>query len=252
MASEIEDEQIETLKDWWSQNGVSLMAMTAIGVGGVLGYQAWDTNKRESGEAASAVYEDMVAAASALDSGTEDDNLEVTARNLAGQLRDEHGGSVYAVLASLHLAKLAVEEGDLGAAVSEFEWVLAQDLEEALEVTVRLRLARLLAAQEKTSEALTALDVSVSSDAHKSSIAEVKGDIYITMDEPARARDAYQLALDSLDEDVVKPMLALKLADIPDLGNQVSASQAEREMDDETETEDEAAETDAETKTGTP
>lgn len=223
LVSNIEDDEIETLKNWWSQYGKALIAMTVVGVGGVLGLQAWDTSKRVSGEAASALYEDMLEASSGAAADTDDDNLETTAQSLSAQLREQHADSIYAVLAALHLAKLAVDEEDLDTAINELEWALAQDLNEALEVTVRMRLARLLVAQEKTAEALAALDFPVSSDAHKSSLAEIRGDIFIAMGEPAKARDAYQLALDSLDEDLTKPMLKIKLADIPDPDHQAPA-----------------------------
>ena len=214
MVSRKDDEQLEKLKRWWDENGTSTLAAIVLGVGGVLGYQAWENSVRESGEAASAMYEDLAAASASLAVGG-DESMEATAKSLATQLREEHGGSTYAVFAALHLAKFAVGKSDYPAAAAELGRVLGRDMDESLEVIVRLRLARVLLAQEKPEQALATLEDAPANDAQRSSLEEVKGDAYVAMGELDKARDAYLLAMDHLEEDTAKPLLSMKLADIP-------------------------------------
>ena len=62
MAANTEDEQFEILKDWWDRYGKSILVAILLAVGGVLGYQSWQKNVQETGEAASLIYQDLVEA----------------------------------------------------------------------------------------------------------------------------------------------------------------------------------------------
>ncbi len=229
--AETDEEQLEEIKRWWDDNGTSTVTAVALGVAGVLGYQAWENNVRESGEAASVVYEDLVTATTSITPGNDDASLEATAKSLATTLRDEHAGTTYAVFASMHVAKLAVDREDYDTAVTELTWVLAQDIDQQLEVIVRLRLARVLLAQEKPEDALATVNVPMDSEAQKSSVEEVRGDIYVALGDLDQARVAYQAAVDSLTDDANKPLLTLKLADIPVRSSDTPAAAADS-MDD--------------------
>ncbi len=224
-----EEEQLEALKDWWNEHGKSTLAAIVLAVGGVLGYQAWQNNAQETGEAASLLYKDLLEASASLaeetpdeaeDSDGEADESEespmmATARNLAETLKTDYTHSTYARFAALHLAKLAVADGDLEAAASELEWALEEGVDAGLEVIVRLRLARVLLAQGNADESLAALDSTLPSSAQRASFEEVRGDIYHARGDYQQAREAYQLALESLGEEENRPMLKAKLAAIP-------------------------------------
>ena len=154
-----DDEQLEAIKNWWNENGTSLVVTLVVVVAGVFGYQAWENQQEASAEQASVIYEDLVSAIvkeSPLQALSDDDIS--TGRFLAGRLQDEHSGSGYAQLATLLLAKLSVEAGDLSAAEKELRWVLDNGADESLEPIVRLRLARVLLAQEQTDAALVRLE----------------------------------------------------------------------------------------------
>jgi predicted negative regulator of RcsB-dependent stress response len=75
-------------------------------------------------------------------------------------------------------------------------------------------LSRVLSAQEKYEEALAVLDVKLDLAAHKSSWDEARGDIYFAMERPDDAREAYQLAVQSVSPDRAKPYLEMKLEDL--------------------------------------
>ncbi|MEX1237520.1 MAG: tetratricopeptide repeat protein, partial [Pseudomonadales bacterium] len=87
--AETDEEQIEAIKKWWDENGKSILIGIVLALGGVFGYQAWDNHVRETGEAASALYEDMLAAMAMDDPfGTLDEERLATARFIAGQLKE--------------------------------------------------------------------------------------------------------------------------------------------------------------------
>ena len=109
---ETDEEQLEVLKNWWDENGTTLVTTLVLGLAAIFGYRAWEDNVRETGEAASSTYQNLVQATSNLD----DENLRLTALNLGEELKNDYEGSTYASFAALHLAKIAVEQGDLAAA----------------------------------------------------------------------------------------------------------------------------------------
>ena len=185
-----------------------------LAVGGVLGYQAWENHQKTTSEAAAALYDDLVDAA--LVQGpfeTLDEEAIQTSRFLAGQLKDEHGGSSYAHMASMFLAKIAVEAGELETAVTELQWVLENGVDASLEPIVAMRLARVQNQLGSHQEALQTL-VSVDPGEHRPSWSEVRGDIYLAMGDEELARESYEDALNALENPASRPILEMKLNDI--------------------------------------
>ena len=110
---ESDEEQLEVLKNWWDENGTSLVITVVVTVGAILGYRGWEENVIQKGEAASAVYEDLVIATDNIAASTPDEALRITAVSLAETLKSDHGDTTYAVFAAMRLAKVAVEQNEL-------------------------------------------------------------------------------------------------------------------------------------------
>jgi predicted negative regulator of RcsB-dependent stress response len=140
--------------------------------------------------------------------------MRTTGRSLADKLKNDHGGSSYALFAAMTMAKLAVDSGDLDKAVNELKWVLANGAEGSIEILSKIRLARVLSAQELYEEALVVLEPKLDLAAHRSTWEEVRGDVYLSMDRLDEARQAYQLAVSSLSQVGSRPYLNMKLADL--------------------------------------
>ena len=209
---ETDEEQLEVLKSWWNENGKSLLTTVVLGLAVIFGYRAWEDNVRESGEAASSAYENLVQATSDL----EDEYLRTTALNLGEELKAEHDGSAYATFAAMHLAKIAVEQGDLIKAQEELEWVINQKPEYYLETIARMRLARVLVSKGDASSAMTKLLNYEPAAGQRATWEEVKGDVFVALGDNVNARQSYQIALEYLGAGRSRPLLQLKLADIPD------------------------------------
>jgi len=210
---ESDEEQLEQLKNWWDENGTSLVLTVVIALGGVFGFRAWEANVQQTGEAASAAYEDLVAAVENIDA--DEEIMRDTAQSLATTLRSDFEGSAYSVFGALHMARLAVDAGDLDTAQSELEWALENAGEPQLDTLIRIRLARVLNASGDATAAMALLINHEPPVGQLVSFEETRGDTFHALGDLMNARDAYQKAIDALAEGETRPLLELKLADIP-------------------------------------
>ena len=64
-----DDEQVERIKNWWKDNGSSVIAGLVIGIGGLLGWRYWVDYKANVAAEASAHFATMV---SSIESNKED------------------------------------------------------------------------------------------------------------------------------------------------------------------------------------
>ena len=201
-----EEEQVESIKRWWAENGRGLVIAVALALSLGFGWQAWQSNREEQSMAASAVYQRMLDALGAETAGARNN-----ARTLAGQLKADFASSVYAQFAALHLARLAVEDDNLARAETEMRWVVAKSKgSDDVHAVAQLRLARITAARGDVEQALAILDGSVIS-AYEGAYALARGDILLSADRPEQARDAYAQAQAGVPDGRSPPLLAQKL-----------------------------------------
>jgi len=221
-----EEEQVEALKRWWKENGSSILVTVLLVVAGYWGWQFWQSKQKTESIEASVIYEELLQAVG--NSPGRDADKTSTAKHLAKQLSQDYSG-FYAQSGHLFLAKLAVEENDLGAAETELKAALAAGPSPAMVPLVALRLAEVLQAGEQLDAALQVL-AEHKTDGFKAAFAETRGDIYLQQAELNKARAAYQLALDSEPEFSQRQQLEQKLDDLA-----VSGSDAKPNADAATE-----------------
>ncbi len=210
-----EEQQVEAIKKWFKQNGASTLLTIAIALSLVFGWQAWTRSQDEKQQAASVLYQDMIEALALVQNPAEAEKQSSTVRHLGGQLIEEYPSIQYAHFAALAIAKLEVEKGDLAAAAERLQWVVEQETGKPLGNVAKVRLARVLSAQEKYDEGLKLLsgplDPSIRVLAE-----EVKGDIYVQMGEEFEARAAYQRSIDVATSDGAQKdgLVQMKLDDL--------------------------------------
>jgi predicted negative regulator of RcsB-dependent stress response len=212
--AETDEEQIEEIKTWWVENGSSLVIGTVVALTGVFGYRAWENSVSESTEAASQLYESMTSAVVGTQVSSLSSEILASTRALGNQLKIDFPDSTYAHFGALHMAKLAVDSGDLDSAETELRWMLDNDVNDVLEPIVRMRLAQVVAALGRAEQALLLLPADRDVSAHTSSWHEVRGDIHYQLGNMDDARAAYQQAIDVLGEGRTKPVLQAKLEDL--------------------------------------
>jgi len=212
--ADTDEEQLEAIKKWWDENGTSMLVGIVAALAIVFGYQGWQNRLQDRGEAASALYEDLVEAVVLSDPfSTLDEEQLTTGQFLAAQLKDEYTDTSYAHFAAMFMAKLAVEGQDYETAEQELNWSLENGVDDSLRVIVSTRLARVKIAQGEH-EAALALLAGIEPGEHKPSVEEARGDAYAAIGDSVKAREAYQMAVKSLAEGDTRPMLQMKLDDL--------------------------------------
>ncbi|MCA1771024.1 MAG: tetratricopeptide repeat protein [Halomonas sp.] len=201
-----EEEQVDALKRWWKENGVSLIAGVAIAAAGVFGWNAWQSYQENQASAASARYQQLIN----LTAGTQLDNATAgEARELVIEIIDNHGKTLYADLARLIDARLAVAQGDPSGARVALETVIDASGRDYVKGLARLRLARLQVADGDAEAALATLDTGIP-DALAAQRADVRGDAHHALDRESEAGEAWREALD-LAEARNQPLFGVQL-----------------------------------------
>lgn len=186
-----DEEQLDAVKRWWKENGISLVAGAVLAAAGVFGWNAWQNYQQGQSEAASMRYQQLVNMTTGSDLA--DDEL-VSAREMVSELNDEHGKTLYAELALLLDARLAVQQGDLEGAQASLESVADNSSRRYVQSLAWLRLARLALANGNADQALALLDEPIS-DALAAQREDVRGDALAAQGDTEAARDAWQNAL---------------------------------------------------------
>ena len=199
-----EEETVEELKKWWDENGKQLAAMVILVLAGYTGWLLWQNSNAEAMDTASDIYEQILTLG-IVDPGVEIGESVASENSdriiqLADQLKSEHGGTVYALFASLFSAQQQVRANDLSAAESSLQWIIdnQQDdffgkTDEGLILTTNLRLGRVILAQGDNQRALGLVNT-IDPKSFEAGYAELRGDIYADMERYVDALDAYVTA----------------------------------------------------------
>ncbi len=207
--SRTEDEELAVIRDWWQRNGKPLLTGGALALVVVFGWQAWQKHQLAEAQGASVLYQQLLETSLVADGQADVGKVA----ELAGKLKTEFSGSHYAQYASLLLAKVAVEAGKLDDARAELQAVLDKPVDATLGELARQRLARVLAAQGKTEDALKLL----AGDADKAFVAgreELKGDLLVKLERSDEALQAYEKAKAALTAEAAVGGLQIKIDDL--------------------------------------
>ncbi len=223
-----EEEQLETLKRWWRENGLQLVLVIVITVGGWFAWQQWQENKQTQVEAASLIYIEMMDVAAQSPLSALNNQQRETLIEKAQILKTDYDNTQYAHYASLLLAKFAVGEKRLDDAAKELQTVVDNTRGEELSYIARLRLARLEMGRKNYPQALLVLE-GETPPAILAAVAELRGDIHLFAGDNIAARAAYQSALDGVgDSDQrLRALLELKLNQV--LPGSISTNDASAE-----------------------
>jgi len=214
-AHRTEEEQIEAIKAWWKTNGNNILLGIVLAVVIVVGWQLWQDQKRATGEAASTLFAELTQASqlvlqSSAKPGEEKQTADIaTLMHLAGELKEQHESSEYAVFAALVLAKHQVLMGDADKAEAELRWALEHKPNHPVELIATLRLARVLSLKKQYDEALSLVS-SVDAGAQSGAYETVKGDILYAQGKTIEAREAYGKAMPLLSDQNERLIVKMK------------------------------------------
>jgi predicted negative regulator of RcsB-dependent stress response len=188
-----EQHELEVLKAWWKQNGVSVLIGVALAIAGLAAWQGYQSYQQANAEAASIVYENLRIAQA-------QGKLAEVSRE-ARQLMVDQPSSPYATGAAFLLAKQAVDSGDLEGAQADLRWVMQHGSDDYWQSVAAIRLARVLIEVNKPAEALTVLNSAsaMMSSAFKGMADYVRGIALMKQGDQAAAQAAFKSAQENKD-----------------------------------------------------
>ncbi|WP_027349716.1 YfgM family protein [Halotalea alkalilenta] len=188
-----DDEQLDALKSWWKRHGTSLVAGVLLAAAGIFGWNAWQSHQANQTAAASQAFDQLIALTS--DFNVLDDEQRAQVDQLAEQLSDDHGGTLYAELARLIQARVAVDANDPDTAMASLRQVIDGAKHDYVKAVARLDLARVQVDRQQYEEALANLEGELP-EGLLAQQANVRGDAFQGLGRLDEARDAYRTALD--------------------------------------------------------
>jgi predicted negative regulator of RcsB-dependent stress response len=207
-----EEEQVEVIKRWWKEYGFATITGIILAIILVLGWQYYQRYEIANTQQASFVYQELIGIQMNPDKAK--NNADAVSA-YANDLITHYAHTPYAKLASLWLAKVAVDQRKLNDAMGHLEWVMSHtSSHDALHAIAQIRLARIYLAQNQPQDVLTLLNNFSNKDYMGVALA-AKGDAYLKLNQVHDARDAYQQALAALPVDApLYKMVQVKLANL--------------------------------------
>ena len=188
MAYSIEEEQeINQLKDWWKENGKTIIVAFILGVGGMFGWRYWQAHQAEQIAQASAQYDALIYSAQQ-DEQAKKANIE--------QFVQANSKTAYAVFALLDEAKKATEKQDFAAAEVNLNQALTQSQDEVLTSIVALRLSAVQFQLGQLDNSLTTLN-QVKGESFNARKAILTGDIQVAKGDKVAAKNSFEQAQQS-------------------------------------------------------
>jgi predicted negative regulator of RcsB-dependent stress response len=194
-----EEQQVDAIKQFGKDYGPSILIGAVVGLGGLYGWNTYSDMKISAAESASDAFDQLAVNA------TNPAAFIEGAENFA----KDHDQQGYQALLELMTAKAAVEAGDLTKAEDAYKRIIAAKAGSSIDMIATIRLARLQAEQGNVGTALQTLE-SVTDSAFASQREELKGDFLVRQDDLDGARQAYQAAIDN-GGSLTNPALTMKL-----------------------------------------
>ena len=201
-----EEEQVEAIKKWWNENGKSIIAGIIIGITAIFGWRGYENHTAMQAKAASMLYEQLLVASRKNDA----DNM----RRFANSIITDYGSSTYAIFSKLMLAKIESEQSNFENAEAYLRSILDNNLRDEFKHIVRLRLVRVLIANNKLESAEKILE-NIDANQFISHYEELRGDIFAKQGKIKKAEQAYHSALnDEINTGEARVILQMKLDDL--------------------------------------
>ncbi|MEM5405839.1 MULTISPECIES: YfgM family protein [Paraburkholderia] len=184
-----EQESIESFKAWWGQWGNATTWVVLIVLLALAAWNGWNFWQRRQAAEAAVLYDQVQQAANSSD--------KAMLTRVASDMEDRFGGTAYAQMTALGVAKALYMAGDTAGAKAQLQWAADHAKDDEFRQIAKLRLASLLL-DEKAYDQGLALIPQPDSGPFKGIVADGRGDLLAAAGKRDDARAAYKLALDSL------------------------------------------------------
>lgn len=195
-----ENEQVDAIKQFFKNYGLTIVLAAVIGFGGVFGWKYWQshqTNRLQESAGAFATVSEALA--------------KPTPENIAlAEKFVTETNDIYGALASLELAQIAIDANDLVSGERHLTNAVAKVKNDAFADMLNLRLARVQLALDKTDAALVSLE-QVKGKAWNGMKNYIRGDVLAKKGDNAGAAAAYRSALTDEKAGAIRSLVELKL-----------------------------------------
>lgn len=198
-----ENDQVDAIKRFFANNGVALVVGLVIGVGGVFGWNYWQSHKTNVLQESAQKYEIV---STQLHSGSVQ-GIEA-AQKFAAETDD-----VYSAMMGLELAQISVDKGDLANAQKALTDALAKAKTVDMQDLISFRLARVQLALGNPDQAMTSIE-NIKGKSWQAAAQDVRGDALLQKGDKAGAKAAYTQGLESDGSQSLRGILTLKLNNV--------------------------------------
>lgn len=198
-----EQEQLASIKAWWSQYGNLLTWLLIIAMAIYAGWSGWNYYQRKQSAQASLLYEELQKSIVARD------NVKIL--RAATDLQTKFGKTAYAQMGALVAAKSAFDANDITIAEKQLLWAIDFGSGEEYKAIAKLRLSGLLLDTKSYDEALKLLETNFPAQ-FSSLVADRKGDVLVLQHKNDMARSSYALALEKVEQNSpIRQLIQMKL-----------------------------------------
>jgi predicted negative regulator of RcsB-dependent stress response len=192
MAYDLEEqEQLASIKAWWNQYGNLVTWLLILALAGYAAWTGWNYYQRKQVTQASQLYDELQKAATAKD------NAKV--QRAANDMSEKFSRTAYAQMGALVAAKAAFDANDLKGAKAQLQWVIDHGSDDEYKAIARIRLAGVLLDEKAYDDGLKVLAGDFP-EQFASAVADRKGDLLAAQNKLQDARNAYQAALEKMDQ----------------------------------------------------
>lgn len=195
-----ENEQVDAIKQFFKNYGLTIVLAAVIGFGGVFGWKYWQshqTNRLQESAGAFATVSEALA--------------KPTPENIAlAEKFVTETNDIYGALASLELAQIAIDANDLVSGERHLTNAVAKVKNDAFADMLNLRLARVQLALDKTDATLVSLE-QVKGKAWNGMKNYIRGDVLAKKGDNTGATTAYRSALTDENAGAIRSLVELKL-----------------------------------------
>ncbi len=186
-----EQEQLDTLKAWWKDNGNWVLGVVLVVTVAMAGWRGWQYYQNKQTAEAATLYQQFVEQLASNDAKRVND--------AAAAVMDKYASTPYATRAALIAAQVNESGKELLRAKTQLQWVIEHASEDGLRSVASLRMASLLLDEKNYSGAAKLLEAKHGEN-FDALYADLNGDVLNAQGKTAEAKAAYKLSYDKLDE----------------------------------------------------
>lgn len=198
-----EQEQLEALKAWWSDNRIWLLSVLLISLLISGSWRGWHYYQNKQANESAVLYAEFVKQM--------ESNDVKRVNDAAAVVMDRYSASAYASRAALLAAQVNEQGKDAARAKTQLQWVIDHTSETGLKEVARLRLSALLLDEKNYADAFKLLEAK-----HQASFdalfADLKGDVFSAQGKTEEAKTSYKLAYEKMDaKSTYRNLIQMKL-----------------------------------------